>query len=318
MADKLAWPLIGHGAAETAFVDAKHGGKLHHGWLVSGPSGIGKARFAMRMAASLLGAETAPKTLDAPRDDSIIQKIEADAHPDLRWICRRPDEKGKLRQDIPVDAIRELNAFFALKPALGGWRVGVIDSLDELNRSGANALLKTLEEPPANCLLVLISHNTRPVLPTIRSRCRTVQLHCLDEADTERVFAQLETETGDQISAGAKLLARGRPGHGLKLASSTGLAAANAARAYLKGLPTPSDATLADALLKCGVDETAYAAFGDEVLAWLAEMAQEKTEYASTWLEAARALADAQDLNMDRQQSAAKLLAGLQKTKRTA
>lgn len=316
VSENIAWPLIGHEEAERAFLGALSAGKLHHGWIIEGPSGIGKARLARRIAAKMLGGATPADSLDSTQDDPVVEKLTAGAHPDLRWLARFPDEKGKLKQDIPVDAVRELNEFFSLKPALGGWRIGVIDSIDELNRSGANAILKTLEEPPAKCLLLLVSHRSRPVLPTIRSRCRLLRLHPLSDTDTRRVL-----DTSDAEGARESIthtLARGRPGNGLKLASSTGIASANAARNFLRGLPKPSDAALSDALAKCGADDTAFSAFSGEVLSWLAEKADTKPLYATAWLEMAALLGAVTELNIDKTQATAKLVSDLQRHVRKA
>lgn len=306
-----AWPIKGHDTAEQLFLSAQSSGRLHHGWMLEGPSGIGKSLLARRMAAHILGAANSIGSLDSAPDDPVVQKIMADAHPDLRWLCRRPDEKGKLKQDIPVDAVRGLNEFFSLKAALGGWRVGVIDSIDELNRSGANAILKTLEEPPENCLLILISHRTQPVLPTIRSRCRLLRLDPLSEADTRAALDASDHEQARESTVFA--LARGRPGHGLRLASSTGIAAANAARTFLRGLPKPSDAALSDVLAKAGVDDIAFEAFSHEALAWLSQKASETPRFATGWLEIARLIGSVRELNMDRTQATAKLVSRLQK-----
>ena len=181
-----AFPLIGHTEPEKRFLLAKESGRLHHGWIFQGPSGIGKSIFAHRIAGLMLGA-AAP---DAPVDDKIMQLVLSGGHPDLKWVERGLNEKGKLRQDITVDQIRDLNHFFALRPALAGWRIGVIDALDEMNVSGMNALLKTLEEPPNNALLILISHGSQPILPTIRSRCQVLRLYPLSEDDTKTVLNQ--------------------------------------------------------------------------------------------------------------------------------
>jgi len=307
-----AWPLTGHKSAQAAFLSAHKSGKLHHGWMLEGPSGIGKSQLARKIAAYILGADCAPDTLDCAVDDPVAQKLLAGAHPDLRWLSREPDEKGKIKQDIPVDAVRELNAFFALKPALGGWRIGVIDSIDELNRAGANAILKTLEEPPANCLLLLISHRTRAVLPTIRSRCRMLRLTALSEDDTRQVLDSSDHENARESTT--RMLARGRPGHGLKLASKTGIAAANATRTFLRGMPKPSDAAIGDVISCSRIDDVAFEAFSSEVLAWLSEKSENKTAYAKAWLEAARLIGEARELNMDRMQVTAQLIARLQKS----
>jgi len=306
---EVAWPLYGHADAERKFIQAYGSGKLHHAWLIEGPAAIGKARLARRVAAFMLGAVSADSgSLDASIDDPIVQKLTAEAHPDLRWVSRRPDDKGKVKQDIPVDAVRSLNQFFSLKSAMQGWRVGVIDSLDELNRNGANAMLKTLEEPPANCLLILLSHGTRALLPTIRSRCRTLRLHTLSDDDT---LSALKGAGAEDPRTAAKL-ARGRPGHGMALLNPTGVAAANAARSWLRALPKPSDSLMAQLVQSAGADQVAFDAFSGEVLAWLADSAHEHSARAAAWLDSSRLLSEARALNMDRTQTAAKLIERVQ------
>jgi DNA polymerase-3 subunit delta' len=308
-----AWPLVGHAAAVADFRAAFDSGRLHHAWLIDGPSGIGKAQLAKQIASFVLGAACAPDTLETSAADPIAQKLLAESHPDLRWLDRRPDEAGKFKQDIPVDAIRELNAFFALKPAMGGWRVGVIDSVDELNRSGTNALLKTLEEPPPQCLLILITHGTRPLLPTVRSRCRRLRLGTLSEPDVQLVLQSLPPEARPSNAEAALSLARGRPGYGMKLSSPSGLAAANAARNFLRGLPKPSDGVLGDAIAKIGADAIAFEVFSNMTLDWLSARAAEQPDIASTYLDVSRLIATSTELNMDRTQAGAELIGTLQK-----
>ena len=265
----LAWPLIGHAQAERDFLSAIAQGKLHHGWLVEGPSGIGKAQLVMRLAAHLLGARSdAENTLNISEADPVAQKILSHAHPDLRHVVRERNERDKLRQDITVDQIRELIHFFSLKPALGGWRVGIIDSLDELNKNGANALLKTLEEPPNSSVLFLVNHGSKPILPTIRSRCRVLRLKRLSDEETREV---LDLQDGP---AEAVALARGRPGHGIQLATAAGLSAASTARALVKSLPQQNESLMADALQTASADQTALDAFLNEILVLVAEQAE--------------------------------------------
>ena len=307
-----AWPLFGHDAAETAFLESARTGKLHHGWLIEGPSGVGKATLAHRLAAYMLGArgpDTAP--LDATEEDPVARICLAGGHPDLRIVKRELNDKGKLRQDISVDQIRDLTHFFSLKPAQGGWRIGIIDSLDELNRNGANALLKTLEEPPGHSLLFLVNHGSTSILPTIRSRCRTLRVTPLGEDDTRKALD----------SAGAPdeafALARGRPGLGMRLATPSGLAAAHAAKTLLKSLPRPNDGLVTDALQTASSDETAMEAFQEEILSWLAGRAEEDASAAKAWLDVSRRASEARALNMDPAQTAAKLIAGLYAPART-
>lgn len=304
-----AWPLIGHGGAEELFYQAVKSAHLHHGWILEGPSGIGKSLLAKRMSACVLGANlVGENSLDAYPSDPIIQKLEAGSHPDFRWLSRKPDDKGKVKQDIPVDEIRELNHFFSLKSGLGGWRVGVIDSLDELNKNGSNALLKTLEEPPLNCLLILISHGTRPILPTIISRCRTIRLQRLNDED---VISALKIAGADDARATAKV-SRGRPGQGLLLSTPNGMAASSATRSFLRALPRPSDSLLAQVIRTAGVDAVSFDAFYGEVLEWLDQEAVHRSSYAGAWLKLTEMISETRSLNMDRIQAASKILSGLQ------
>lgn len=298
-----AFPLIGHQQAEARFLAAKDSGRLHHGWIYQGPSGIGKSIFARRIAGIMLGAEAA----DAPDTDKTMQLILSGGHPDLKWVTRGLNEKGKLRQDITVDQIRELNQFFALRPALSGWRVGVIDALDEMNVSGMNALLKTLEEPPNNALLILISHGTQPILPTIRSRCQVLRLYPLSEDDTAAVLKQQDGET--KLAAE---LAHGRPGYGLELSRTGGAKAVQTARAMLRNVRKPSGGVVSAALTAAIVDEGSLRAFTDTLMEWVAAKSASDAELANTWLKMHDVRATAEEFNLTPLQTATKLFATLQ------
>lgn len=298
-----AFPLIGHSGAEQRFEAAKDSGRLHHGWLFQGPSGIGKSIFARRIVGLMLGAETT----DAPGDDKTMQLIQSGGHPDLKWIERGLNDKGKLRQDITVDQIRDLNQFFALRPALSGWRVGVIDALDEMNVSGMNALLKTLEEPPNNALLILISHGRQPILPTIRSRCQVLRLYPLSEEDTKAVLS--EQEGGASL---ASELAHGRPGYGLSLSKTGGAKAVQTARAMLRNVRKPTGGVVSAALTSAIADDGALQAYTDTLLEWVADKASSQADLAKTWLAMHQVRATADELNLTPLQTATKLFATLQ------
>jgi len=298
-----AFPLIGHAEPERRFLAAKESGRLHHGWIFQGPSGIGKSIFAHRIAGLMLGA-AAP---NAPADDKIMQLVLSGGHPDLKWVERGLNEKGKLRQDITVDQIRDLNHFFALRPALAGWRIGVIDALDEMNVSGMNALLKTLEEPPNNALLILISHGSQPILPTIRSRCQVLRLYPLSEDDTKTVLNQ----SGGESSLALEL-AHGRPGYGLELSQTGGAKAVQTARALLRNVRKPSGGVVSAALSSAITDEGALKAYTDTLLDWVATKAAEDAAMAKTWLAMHDVRVTAEDLNLTPLQTATKLFATLQ------
>jgi len=202
--------IVGQERAVEQFASAWASRKLHHAWLLAGPKGVGKASFAHAAARRVL-AEAAEPLLDLPgietRDDHpIVKLIEAGSHPDMRRLERLVNEKtGNLARNISVDQVRELGEFLSLTTALSPWRVVVIDTVDELETAGANALLKILEEPPSNTLFFLISHAPGRLLPTIRSRCRRLDFQGLDDdaltSIIEREATDLSNAERQRISA---------------------------------------------------------------------------------------------------------------------
>lgn len=188
--------IAGHERAIEQFRRAWDSRSLHHAWLLTGPRGVGKAHFA-RAAATRLLAEAAGPSFDAegvntPEDHRIAKLVEAGSHPDMRWLQRLPKEKGEgLARNISVKQIRELGEFMGLTAALSPWRTVVIDPVDDLEREGANALLKMLEEPPPNTIFFLVSHAPGRLLPTIRSRCRRVNFQALDHAAMTSVLERI-------------------------------------------------------------------------------------------------------------------------------
>ena len=210
------YDLIGHSQAETQFATMLEAGTLHHAWLIHGPGGIGKATLAYRMIRRILGGQPqSPGTLDVPETDPVARRIQSLGHGDFLLIRRPWDEKSKkLRSDIPVSEARKIGQFFSRKPSEGGWRVCLIDSIDDMNRNAANSVLKTLEEPPDKALLILLSKAPGRLLPTIRSRCLSLPLHAVN---TDELQSWLETQIsadGQMIEAAIRL-ASGAPGKAL-------------------------------------------------------------------------------------------------------
>lgn len=178
--------IAGQARAVQQFAGAWGQRKLHHAWLLAGPKGVGKATFALTAARRVLAEAAGPSfdlpELETPDDHPIVKLITAGSHPDMRWLERLVNEKtGNLARNISVDQVRELGDFMGLTAALSPWRVAAIDSVDDLEPAAANALLKILEEPPANTLFFLVSHAPGRLLPTIRSRCRRLDFLCLDD-----------------------------------------------------------------------------------------------------------------------------------------
>lgn len=172
--------MIGHDSAESSFLDAWRGGRLHHAWLLAGPQSMGKSSFAARVARFLMthgpAGSGVASSLEEEGDAAANRLVEAGNHPEILLMKRLAKEKGKdLARSISVDQVRQMTRRLQMSLSMGSWRVIIIDAVDDLEVAGANALLKTLEEPPARTLFLLISHSPGKLLPTIRSRCRTLR-----------------------------------------------------------------------------------------------------------------------------------------------
>ena len=253
--------LVGHAPAEAALVESVRAGRLHHAWLITGPAGIGKATLAFRFARRLL-AGGAGEGLHCPGPSGRSTASPPARHADLLTIERRVNEKtNRLRGEIVVETARDIPEFLHLTPAEGGWRVVVVDGAEDLNPHAANAVLKMLEEPPRRTVLLLVSAAPGRLLPTIRSRCRTVRLTPLTEAEVagllERYLPGIEPDRRDRLAA----MAEGSPGRALLLAEGNGVALAELVSQTLEQLPTMTVGrahTVADAV---GRDEASFGIF---------------------------------------------------------
>ncbi|MGO4909160.1 DNA polymerase III subunit delta' [Pseudorhodobacter sp. W20_MBD10_FR17] len=223
--------LIGHHKAEAAFLDAYSAGKLHHGWMITGPLGLGKATLAWKIARFLLAtpqddggmfASAPPEALDIPADHLVSHRLMALSEPRLFLLRRAWDDTArKLKSMITVDEVRKMKNYFALSAADGGRRVAIIDSVDEMNTAAANALLKLLEEPPPNVTLLLISHQPSKLLPTIRSRCRELRLAPLGAEDMATALAVTGDAPEDPVPLAE--LSGGSVGEAIRIMNLDGL-----------------------------------------------------------------------------------------------
>lgn len=188
-------------------------GRSHQSFLFSGPRGIGKASAAWMLAARLMSGQGEAGLFGDPAapviDPAEKALIEAGSHPDVLSIEADPERASKT---ISIDQIRMMIPFLSHHPARGEWRVVIIDALDAVNYNGANAMLKTLEEPPQRALIILINHETRPVLPTIRSRCRVVSFSPLDFETSRQMISRNFPDVSPDWLDIASLLADGAPG----------------------------------------------------------------------------------------------------------
>lgn len=231
------YDLQGQEEAEVAFEAARGRGRLHHAWLLTGPEGVGKATFAYRAARRLLGAPAEPDygVLGADPGHPVARQVAARSHPDL-FVLEREGPDGKPRRVIPVDDARKLSEFFSKSPASAPHRVAIVDAADDLNPNAANAILKTLEEPPPRGVLLMVSHSPGRLLPTIRSRCRRLAFRPLG-VDLTTSFVRIRTEANPEEALRLAHMAEGAPGRALTLAAANALVMDDAARELISNLP---------------------------------------------------------------------------------
>lgn len=274
--------------AERAFLDAWNSGRVPHAWLIAGPKGIGKASFAMRIARFALAQKSenanalfdlSPASLDVSPDHPVLRRIAARSHADLRILERgwTDDKMVKRKSEIPVEDVRGVASFLSMTPAEGGWRVVIVDSADEMNRNSANALLKTLEEPPSKALILLISHNPGKLLPTIRSRCRRLDFHPLPNRDVETLLQQkIEAITPNEVALAVEM-AEGSIGRALSLHEQGGLSSYQEMLKLIASLPRLDIPALHAFAERVGKDEAVFRSTADLFSWWLGKAA---TDYA--------------------------------------
>jgi DNA polymerase III subunit delta' len=221
---RFAQSILGHDDALTAFKSAFTSGRPHHAWMITGPSGIGKASFAYHIARHVLSQN---------KDAAQVERwIHARAHPDLVVLERSLNDSKprKLKAEISVDDGRKFIDFFARTSSSGGWRIGLVDAADDFNTESGNALLKLVEEPPAKALILLVCHAPGKILRTLRSRCRTLPLSPLTERETASVLQNLPLDPPPDATAlqTATSICGGRPGFALQLMGSEGAKAFHA------------------------------------------------------------------------------------------
>jgi DNA polymerase-3 subunit delta' len=216
-------PLIGHDANVAALRDAAGSGRLHHAWLLAGPEGVGKGLFARAAATWLLADAAGPRpagpgfTVDPAH--RIAALIAAGSHPDLRIVERLfRDKTGDHARNISIEQVRALTMLFTTTGSMSPRRIAIIDAVDDLEPRAANALLKSLEEPPTDGLFFLISHAPGRLLPTIRSRCRMLRFGRLADDAMEQALAR--SDPGLSADERAALIAAGdgSPGRALRFA----------------------------------------------------------------------------------------------------
>ena len=312
--------LFGHREAETALLAAYRSGRIPHAWLIGGPQGIGKATLAYRMARFVLANADPMKpsvqraeTLALDPLDPVARQIAASSHGGLLVLERGLNDRGVLRTVITVDETRETIGFFGSTAAAEGWRVCIVDTVDELNPNAANALLKILEEPPQQSLFLLVSHAPARVLATIQSRCRKLRLRplAIDEV-IAAAAATADLDPNDPALHEAAEASEGSVARALTLLGGDALKLQQRTAALLAKLPQvdPRELhTLGDSLPTN--DRVALAAFIDGIDRWIAERlhADEANinqnlprlaRLAEVWEKIVRAARDTETYNLER------------------
>jgi DNA polymerase-3 subunit delta' len=329
--------LIGHEDAESKLRAAYASQRMHHAWMITGPRGIGKATFAYRFARFILRYPNPEKlppgnSLAVPGEDAVARQVAASAHPDLFTLERAYDLKNKkVKTETSVGEARRAESFFGRTAAAGGYRICVVDCADDMNNEASNALLKTLEEPPARGLFLLVNHSPGALLRTIRSRCIKIELSALTTAQV----VQASTHTGilireaearrtkndnwelPELPVGQELdevaaMSNGSPGRALELSGSIG------AKAFQSFLTLAAKLPRLDPIKRFDIAEqlTGRAADSDFTLfcellgQWVADTARrnalENRVSAGAWADAhgqiAHSIRVANALNLDRRQ----------------
>jgi DNA polymerase III subunit delta' len=309
--------LFGHEEAEHALLDAYKSGRIPHAWLIGGPPGIGKATLAYRLARFMFvhpdphaPAVQKATSLAVDPNHPVARRIATQAQNDLLVLERGLNEQtGKPYTVIRVDDVRRTVSFFGSTAGEGGWRIAIVDAIDDLQREGANALLKVLEEPPQRSLLLLVSHAPGRQLPTIRSRCRRLLLRPLATDDVIRALTDATgASTGEPDVRAAAEAAEGSVGRAVSLLDGPALALRQRILDLLAQLPNPDPLALhalGDTI--GGTDPKTLEAFMDLVNGWLsARLAESSHRQASmarvaeTWERVNQAARDADAYNLER------------------
>jgi DNA polymerase-3 subunit delta' len=303
--------FFGNANVEAEILAAWNGGRMPHALLLGGPEGVGKATLAYRVARFLLSKpKQGAKSFEIPADSRAHRQVAALSHPDLvvlRRIASEDDKKPP--SEISVNEVRRAISFFGSTAAMGGWRVAIVDSVDELNANGTNALLKVLEEPPPHSLFLLISHMPGRLIATIRSRCQKLSLRPLADADVVKAVESIADEISDLPRAKIKEAAAASGGsvrRALSLLLGEGLEVRGLTEDMLAKLPTVDG----EALHKLGdklYGGDAIYVFAETVEDWLAHAATKEgaaparlARFADTWENVRRAAAETDIYNLDR------------------
>ena len=333
---------FGSADAERTLLDAYRSGRMHHAWLIGGPKGIGKATLAFRFARFVLAhpdpksAEvTAATDLSVAEHSPAFRKVANRAHPNL-LVLERPydDEKKRFKTELTVPEIRKTVSFFGSTSGEPGWRIAVVDPADDMNPSSANALLKVLEEPPSRSLFLIVSHAPGRALPTIRSRCRRLELPPLSsQAIADAIRAHGDVDEDLELAAA---LAEGSLRRAILLMDGGGIQTHRDLTKLLARLPDIDIEAMhafADSVSGRG-DDDGWVGFTDMLSAWLNRRVRGEAEpessmspnpkvrgtplerWAEVWETLRQSVDDADEYNLDRKRTVLSILMALARATR--
>ena len=324
--------LVGCEEAEKMFLDAWKNNSLHQSWLVSGIKGIGKTTFAYKIARFLLSDEKEKKedlsSLDISPESITFRQISKGAHPEFKIIERgylkterqkivkaikdgnymSDNELGELKRStvISVDDVRTINEFLSKKSADGKWRVVLVDSVDEMNSSSANAILKILEEPPHKVLILLISHNPGGLLPTIKSRCAKLHLKPLKENQVASLLRRYRSNLSEDVIKKIASISCGSIGKAISYADGNALEFYEKIYSLVtsgKKFKTAEMLAFCDEVVS---DENNYKLFKELVLKFLSEQARalnKLEDIADMYDRVVKTFRETENLNLDKRQT---------------
>ena len=294
--------LTGHDAEQQLLLDLWNSGHLAGSWLFAGPKGIGKATLAYRLARFILAAPdpendllgVRPTTLSVPETDPVFRSVAQRSHPALKVIeCGLKEDELKARQalidagkpldpeierarkrydEIRITDIREAETFLHLTVGGNGWRVMIIDSADDMNPNAANALLKSLEEPPEKTVIILISHVVGKLLPTIRSRCRKLAVKPFESNALSDFLKSKGEDIPDADLRTLSLLAEGSPGKAVSLIKQDGVSLFKRLVSFFAAFPAVSVSGLYDFAEKSLKDKDVLKTAQSLLIQWLTDV----------------------------------------------
>lgn len=204
---------LGQDEVWQAWREALGSARLHHAWILAGLKGVGKGAFARAAAAELVAEPgRSQPSWEAHPDIVVLDHLPANDGEEEKRADGKPWQK---KRNITIDQIRRMQARLVTRPTLGSRRAVIIDPADDMEKGAINALLKSLEEPPAGTYFLLVSHRPGRLLPTIRSRCRMLRFAPLDAGQIDRILTEQAPQADTATRAAAIAAAEGSPGAAL-------------------------------------------------------------------------------------------------------